>query len=165
MTPINHWSRRLFLPIFLFATWLLLNRSLAPGDIVLGLIIAFLFTWLSGWLRPLSAYGKKPLVALRLIWHVAVDIAKSNLAVGILVWKGRHSDAKPGFLKIPLQITDPHALAAMACIITYTPGTVWADYSAEDRILTLHVLDLEDEVAWRHTVQHRYERPLLEIFE
>lgn len=161
---MSHLLRRFLLPGFLFAMWLLLNRSLAPGQIVLGLALALLLTHLSRWLRPLRAYPQKPWLALRLIVHVAIDIAKSNLAVGILVWKGSRSQATPGFLKIPLQITDPHALAALACIITFTPGTVWADYSADDRILTLHVLDLDDEAAWRHIVQHRYERPLLEIF-
>lgn len=162
---MKHLMRRLMLPTFLFVTWLLLNHSIAPGYVVLGVILALTLTWAARWLRPLRAYPKRPLIALLLIWHVAVDIAKSNLAVGKIVWNGRTSEGTPGFLKIPLRITDPHALAAMACIITYTPGTVWADYSQEDRILTLHVLDLKNEAAWRHTVQHRYERPLLEIFE
>lgn len=157
--------RRAMLPSFLFVTWLLLNQTLSPGHIVLGLVLALVLTWLAGTMRPLRAYPKRPLTALRLIWHVAVDITKSNIDVGKIVWLGKHSDATPGFLKIPLKLTDPHALAGLACIITYTPGTVWADYSQDDNILTLHVLDLKDEAAWRHTVQHRYERPLMEIFE
>ncbi|HLR13383.1 MAG TPA: Na+/H+ antiporter subunit E, partial [Burkholderiaceae bacterium] len=37
--------------------------------------------------------------------------------------------------------------------------------SEEDNVLTLHVLDLKDEDAWRRTVQQRYEKPLMEIFE
>lgn len=162
---MKHLARRISLPAFLFVLWLLLNRSASPGHLALALVFALALTWLAHWLRPLRAYAGKPLLAMQLIVHVAIDIARSNVAVGILVWKGRHSKATPGFLKIPLRIRDPHALAAMACIITFTPGTVWADYSAEDRILTLHVLDLDDEEAWRHIVQHRYERPLLEIFE
>lgn len=157
--------RRLMLPTFLFVTWLLLNGSFGPGHIIVGLVLSLTLTWLSQWFRPLRAYPKHPLTALRLIVHVAIDITKSNIAVGTLVWKGRRADATPGFLKIPLRMTDPHALAALACIITYTPGTVWADYSQDDNILTLHVLDLKDDEAWRHTVQHRYERPLMEIFE
>lgn len=162
---MKHLVKRLMLPVFLLITWLLLNDSTAPGNVVLGLVLALALTWLARWLRPLRAYPERPFVALRLIWHVAVDIAVSNVAVGKLVWLGARSKATPGFLRIPLRITDPHALAALACIITYTPGTVWADYSQDDNILTLHVLDLKDEAAWRHTVQHRYERPLLEIFE
>ncbi len=155
----------LVLPVFLLLVWLLLNNTRNAGVIVLGVVLAATLTWLSGLLRPLRAYPKRPLVALRLIWHVAVDIAKSNVAVGILVWNWPRAGATPGFLRIPLQITDPHALAALSCIITYTPGTVWADYSEEDNVLILHVLDLKDEEAWRHTIQYRYAKPLQEIFE
>ena len=157
--------KRLTLPIFLAVTWVLLNGSFTPGNIVFGVILAVALTWLSQWFRPLPAYPKRPLTALLLIWHVAVDITMSNIAVGKRVWLGNRSRATPGFLRIPLTIKDPHALAMLGCIITYTPGTVWSDYSQEDNVMTLHILDLQDEQAWLDTVQKRYQGPLLEIFE
>lgn len=162
---MKHLLRRIMLPAFLFVTWLLLNGSFSPGHIVFGLILALTLTWLAQWFRPLRAYAKHPLTSLLLIWHVAVDITKSNIAVGKRVWEGSRSQATPGFLRIPLKIRDPHALASLGCIITYTPGTVWSDYSQEENVMTLHILDLQDEQAWLDTVQQRYERPLLEIFE
>lgn len=157
--------RRITLPVFLFVTWLLLTASYTAANIVLALILALTLTWLASFFRPLRAYAKHPITSLRLIWHVAVDITMSNIAVGKRVWEGSRSKATPGFLRIPLKIKDPHALAAMGCIITYTPGTVWSDYSQEENVMTLHILDLQDEQAWLDTVQLRYERPLLEIFE
>src|SRR3546814_4675331 len=63
-------------------------------------------------LRPLRSCPKHPLTILLLIWHVAVDITKSNIAVARIIWLGKHADATPGFLKIPLRIRDPHGLAA-----------------------------------------------------
>src|SRR3546814_3196916 len=78
---------------------------------------------------------------LLLIWHVAVDITKSNIAVARIIWLGKHADATPGFLKIPLRIRDPHGLAALACIVTYTPGTERSDYSEAEQLLTLHVME------------------------
>jgi multicomponent K+:H+ antiporter subunit E len=59
---------------------------------------------------------------------------------------------------------DPHGLAMLACIVTYTPGTVWVTLT-EDHHLKLHVLDLQHEGDWIKLVQERYERPLMEIFE
>lgn len=158
-------KRTLVLPLFLFLTWVVLTNTRSLLVLVLGAVLAALLTWLAGWLRPLRAYPKRPLTALRLILHVAIDIAKSNVAVGLLVWNWPRAGATPGFVQIPLRMRDPHALAGLACIITYTPGTVWADHSEEDNVLTLHVLDLKDEDAWRRTVQQRYEKPLMEIFE
>lgn len=157
--------KRAVLPSFLFVSWLLLTNSYSAGNILLSLTIALVLTWLTGWLRPLRAYPKRPWTAITLIVHVAIDIAKSTYDVGKLVWTWPNAGATPGFLEIPLRMRDPHALAALACIITYTPGTVWADHSSVDNILILHVLDLKDEEAWRRTVQNRYETPLMEIFE
>ena len=60
---------------------------------------------------------------------------------------------------------DPYGLAMLACIITATPGTIWAGLSADGRYLTIHVLDLQDEETWIRTIKDRYERRLMEIFE
>ena len=59
---------------------------------------------------------------------------------------------------------DPAGLAALACIITATPGTAWAGYDAASGVLTMHVLDLADPQAMRDTIRGRYERRLMEIF-
>lgn len=155
----------LLLPTIVLVFWLLLNDSFSLGHIVLGTLIALVLNWLALTVRPLRARAKHPLVALRLIWYVAIDITRSNIAVGRIVWLGKLAQAEPGFIKIPLKLTDPHGLAALACIVTYTPGTVWADYSETEKILTLHVLDLQDEQEWLTIIQQRYQGPLIRIFE
>jgi multicomponent K+:H+ antiporter subunit E len=62
-------------------------------------------------------------------------------------------------------VRHPGGLAALACIITATPGTSWARYDAARNTLTIHVLDLVDEEAWVRLFKGRYERRLMEIFE
>jgi multicomponent K+:H+ antiporter subunit E len=42
---------------------------------------------------------------------------------------------------------------------------VWADLSPDDRVLTLHVLDLRSPEAMRAIIKGRYEHLLQEIFE
>lgn len=158
-------ASRVAMPIVLLGLWLLLNDSVSGGHLVLGAAIAIVLSLLAPTLRPVRASLSHPLVALRLIAHVWLDIAHSNLAVSWRILLGRRSEARPGFLDIPLRMRDPHALAALSCIITYTPGTVWAGHDAQSNTLTLHVLDLRDPEAWIRTVQHRYETPLMEIFE
>ena len=70
-----------------------------------------------------------------------------------------------GFVSVPLRLTNPYALAVLACIITSTPGTIWVSYDAGRNILLIHVLDLVDEMVWIRTIRDRYEHLLLEIFE
>jgi multicomponent K+:H+ antiporter subunit E len=150
----------------LVAIWLLLNRTLQPGPLILGVSLAIFFAWLGSSLRPLHARIRRVDRAAALLLVVSWDILRSNLAVARIVL-GLAGPGAPqsGFLKIPLDLRDEHGLAVLACIVTSTPGTVWSGLSPDRSTLTLHVLDLRDEQGWIRTIKQRYERPLMEIFE
>jgi multicomponent K+:H+ antiporter subunit E len=85
--------------------------------------------------------------------------------VARIVLGPRRSDVTSGFMNIPLEMRAPYGLAALAIIITSTPGTLWVDFDSARGVLTIHVLDLIDEEAWIATIKQRYERRLMEIFE
>jgi len=153
------------LEMLLLAMWLLVNESLALGDWLLGLVFVLLASRLARALRPQKGHPHRVGTTLLLCWHALCDVIRSNLAVGRIILGTVRQQPKVGFLKIPLELRDPHGLAALSIIITATPGTVFAHHDPHDNILTLHVLDLQDEAAWLHTIKHRYERPLMEIFE
>lgn len=157
--------RALYIPAYLLGLWLLLNNSLSIGNITLGIALGLFLGAAALPFRPVRAAAKRPLLALKLTIIVWVDIVMSNIAVGKIVWLGDKSGATPGFLDIPLTITDPHGLAALSCIVSYTPGTIWAGFNEKTNILTLHILDLKDEQEWLDTIQKRYQSPLIEIFE
>lgn len=153
------------LVINLMLLWLLLNQSLSPGHFLLGVALAVLLAWFGSALRPLQAPLRRADRLAGLFFVVLWDIIRSNFAVARIVLGFTGARAiSPGFVKIPLDLRDDHALAVLACIVTSTPGTVWAGLSDDRETLTLHVLDLEDEAAWVRTIKQRYERRLLEIF-
>lgn len=158
-------SNYIFLPLLLLALWLLLNDSISAGQILVGALLALWLSLAARPFRPVRASFKRPLTALKLLFQVAWDIVKSNYEVGRIIVLGKRYEAQPGFLLIPLTMTDPHGLAALACIITYTPGTVWSGHDTQTNVLTLHVLDLYDEQHWLDMIQKRYETPLREIFQ
>lgn len=152
----------------LLAMWLLLNQSVAVGDILLGCIFALCGPWLLMAPRPPASRHRRLWragVAVRLFFVVLTDIVRSNGAVAAIVlgWPRRRQTA--GFLDIPLDLRSRYGLAALACIITSTPGTLWVAFDPDHGILTLHILDLVDENVWIDTIKGRYERRLLEIFE
>jgi multicomponent K+:H+ antiporter subunit E len=153
------------LAALLLALWLLLNDSFTPGHALLGLLLAVGLPLLTASMRPLSGQVRRPLTILALLRTVLRDILRSNLAVaGVILGKAERRTSA-GFMDIPLDLRDPHGLAVLACIITATPGTVWAGLSPDGATLTLHVLDLQDEQEWIDTIKQHYERPLMEIFE
>jgi multicomponent K+:H+ antiporter subunit E len=161
-------GRATFSPVLvasLTGLWLLLNQTLAPGHVLLGAILATALARFSSRLRPLRARVRRLDTAARLVLVVVLDITQSNLHVALIVLGLRRRPFRSGFLRIPLELRDPHGLAALAMIVTATPGTVWSGLSAAEDELTLHVLDLEDEAGMIRTIKQRYEQPLMRIFQ
>jgi multicomponent K+:H+ antiporter subunit E len=144
--------------------WLLLNESISVGHIVLAVAAGLVGGWTLSLLDLPKPHLQRPGAILRLAGRVFVDIVRSNVAVaGIILGFGRSGRAS-GFVDIPIRLRDAYALAALACIITSTPGTLWVGFDEARGTLTIHVLDLTDESEWIDTIKDRYERLLLEIF-
>jgi multicomponent K+:H+ antiporter subunit E len=78
---------------------------------------------------------------------------------------GREVNIKPSFVWVPLDISDAHAKAALAGIITMTPGTISADFSDDGQYLLVHAFNVADSDALVADIKSRYELPLKEIFE
>lgn len=160
-------SRLLPYPLFslaLAAMWLLLNAPTAPLDGLAGIAIAIgggrLFALLH---VPGRRVRRRAGTALALVALVFADIVRSNLAVARLVLWPRPGRSA-GFVSVPLELSHPGGLAALACIVTATPGTSWAGYDASRSVLSIHILDLVDGPAWVEGFKARYERRLVEIF-
>jgi multicomponent K+:H+ antiporter subunit E len=148
----------------LLALWLLLNQTLSLGHILLGGAIALIGGWGLAALEPPKARPRRLGAILRLAGLVFADIVRSNIAVGRIILGLDRKRRASGFVDIPLELRDPYGLAALACIITSTPGTLWVAFNEADGTLTIHVLDLVDKSEWVRTIKGRYERLLLEIF-
>ena len=149
----------------LFVVWLLLNRSLSPGQLLLALLLALGLPVLFKELRPQKVRVRHLGTVLRLCWTVVVDTTQSNIAVLRFLLLPRTRRHSADFVKIPLELRDPNGLAVLAMIVCITPGTVWAELSRDRSMLMLHVLEVHDAQAIARHVQTRYERPLMEIFE
>lgn len=162
---MRRWLPFPMMSLALFALWLLLNRSLTPGHLILGACLGIGGALLLTALELPRARVRRPGVILALSWVVFTDIVRSNIAVArIILGRGALSRIS-GFMNIPIEMSTPYGLAALAIIITSTPGTLWVNFDPEKKILTIHVLDLADENAWIETIKQRYERRLMEIFE
>ncbi len=148
----------------LIAMWLLLNGTLALGQVLVGGAVALAGLYARALLQPATAELRRPRAAIALVGVVVADIVHSNVAVAAIVLRGRRGRVS-GFVEIPLATRHPTALAALACIITATPGTAWAGYDRQTDTLTMHVLDLVDPAASVRAIKDRYERRLMEIFE
>jgi multicomponent K+:H+ antiporter subunit E len=144
--------------------WLFLNESTAVGHIVFGGILAvFLPLFCQKFLLQTNEI-KHPKIIIKFIFVVLYDIVMANFAVAKLVL-GSMNKLKPGFVEVPVELENEFAMTLFASVITLTPGTVSVYLSDDNKMLLLHVLDLDDADALIYEVKNRYEMPLKEIFE
>jgi multicomponent K+:H+ antiporter subunit E len=162
---MRRWLPFPLLTAALLALWLLLTGSMAPGTVVLGGVLALGAGRALTALDPPKSRFRRPRAALRLALVVLAEIVRSNWAVARIILLPDVRQRRSGFVRIPLDMRTPYGLAALACIITATPGTLWVEYDSADNTMLLHVLDLIDEEEWVRIIKDRYETRLMEIFE
>lgn len=150
----------------LLLLWLLLAGSLSNGAILLGAALALAGCGTLAALQAPRSRLRRLLRVPALLADILVEVVRSNNAVArIILQPSEVRERRSGFVRVPLDMTNPYGLAALACILTATPGTVWVDYDSAEGTMLLHVLDLIDEEAWVRIVKDRWERRLMEIFE
>lgn len=165
---IRNFARRISPALVLGLTvlWMALNQSVTVGHFMLGVLLAVLLAWAGSTLRPLHARMRRLDIALLLVGIVFFDIIRSNVHVArVLLGLTGKRVVRADFLDIPLDMRDPHGMAALAVIVTATPGTVCAGFAPDGSWMRLHVIDLQDEAALIRLVKERYERRLMRIFE
>lgn len=152
------------LSLTLFVVWLLLANTVEPAHLLLAAVVALVVPRFSERLWPERPRLKKPLTIIRLGAIVLWDIVLSNIEVARRIL-GPEAAIRPSFVWVPLALKDPHAVLALAGIITMTPGTLSADLSPDRSHLLVHAFNVDDEVALVAQIKARYEAPLLEIFD
>lgn len=162
---MRRWLPSPWLSLGIFGGWLLLNQSLQPGQLLLAGLVAVVVPLLMAPLRPTPGPLRRWTVLATLILRVGRDVVRSAVEVAIGVLRSQKHPPKGGFVHVPLDLRDTHALAALAMITAVVPGTVWAELAPDHSMLLLHVFDLDDESAFIAHFKKDYEHPLKEIFE
>ena len=144
--------------------WLLLSDSLSPGQCAMALMLGISVPLLTAPLRPQRVHLARTGVVLRLVGAVAADVVVSALQIALGILRAGWREPRSAFVKVPLNIRDARALAALAIITTVVPGTVWFELASDRSSVLLHVFDVDDEAAFIAHYKQRYELPLKEIF-
>lgn len=144
--------------------WLLLNNSIEPGHILLGVILGWAIPVLTIRFWPETVSIRNPSVLLRYSAVLLFDIIMANFTVARLIL-GNPDKLQPVFVKLPLDLTSDLAISLLANSITLTPGTLSAQLSDDQSYLLVHALNETDPDKLIATIKQRYEHPLKEIFE
>ena len=162
---MRRWLPYPTMSLFVLGTWLLLSQSLALGHFLLGAVFGVVLGFVFKQFQPPPLRIRNGHLLFGLTLRVASDVVRSNIELFRVIVSGRARSVTSGFVYIPLELTSRYGLAALACIITATPGTIWVSYQSRERMLLIHVFDLVDETVWIRTITDRYAAPLKAVFE
>ena len=153
-----------WLSLALWAIWLLVNNTFAPGHMVLGGVLAILIPFATAAFWPEPVRMRHPSLAIKYVGRLALDILTANLQVAIWIIRPNRR-LQPAFVRYELELRSPLAISVIANTISMTPGTVSCDLSSDQRFLLIHCLHVEDTDSLVRQIQERYEQPLLEVIK
>lgn len=153
------------LSLVILGVWVMLANEVNAGHIFLGAILGFLIPLFTVHFWPERVRIKAPLIIVEYTLIVIRDIIVSNVEVAGLILFRRGDNLRSIYITVPLDLTTPTAIAALAGTVTMTPGTVSADLSADGKALLVHCLETEDPAAVVEAIKSQYELRLKRIFE
>jgi multicomponent K+:H+ antiporter subunit E len=152
------------LSLMLLGLWLLLVNSVSTGQLLLGVLLAWVIPLFTARFWEAQVRIHRPLTLLRFFGVVIWDILVANVAVAALV-VGPSRRLQPGFVVMPMRLRGNVGLSLLANTISLTPGTLSAYLSADRSQLVIHALQADDPHAIIALIRERYEQPLLETLE
>ncbi len=170
MNPGNGTRRRLLphplLSLLLLVCWLWLNNSVAPGQVVLGALLAVGIPFITRRFWPDALVVRRPLKVVEYAAVVLYDVVVASIQVAALIL-GPRSRLAPAFVRVPLELRTDFAVAVLAATVILTPGTVSVEIEngPDGRALIVHALRCLYPAALVRDIKSRYERRLKEILE
>ncbi|MEM2082608.1 MAG: Na+/H+ antiporter subunit E [Candidatus Bathyarchaeia archaeon] len=171
----SRFGRFALLTAFLFFIWILLSGVYTPrrwDEILTGLISSAIISAFTSELL-IKCPASRVLNPLRWIRGIAYIIyyflyaeVKAHLDV---IYRILHPSMpiRPGIVSVPCDLKTDFGLAAVACSITNTPGTVVVDVDEGGRKLFVHWINVisPDEQTCRSEISKPFEDRLGEVFE
>ncbi|HHX90360.1 MAG TPA: Na+/H+ antiporter subunit E [Paracoccus sp.] len=153
------------LSLVLVVVWVLLVNTLTLNAVVFGAILGLIVPWITRAYWPDVPRLRHPLKIAGFILIALYDIVVANIQVARILLFMPEAARRPGWVTVPIELRSPEAITVLAGIITMTPGTLSADFAADNRSILVHCLHATDLDEVRDDIKHRYERRLKEIFE
>jgi multicomponent Na+:H+ antiporter subunit E len=148
--------------LLLGATWVALTGELSLANVVFGALIGWLAVGVARPLGPYPVFGRvRPFGVVRLVVYLAWQIVVANLKVVAAVLGPRRL-LRPALVAVPLDVTTDGQIAALANMITLTPGTLSLDVSPDRRTLYVHAMFASSPEALRREIKEGFERRILE---
>ena len=126
--------------IFCFLFWMLLVWSVAPRELILGVVIAAIVSAFTSkfLIHNQAFYLYNPVRLIILIFYLVIifmwEVIKANLSMAAIVFSRNLKDYKPGIIRVPAgeKPASTYGMALLSNCITLTPGTITLDVAEDE---------------------------------
>lgn len=161
---------RLFVFVFSFLVWVALTSISDPQEVVAGIIVAIIVSFVAGKFLITSEKSehivKRIISTIKYLFKFVWEMAKANFHVAYIVIHP-NLPIKPGIVKIRTKLTKDSAITVLTNSITLTPGTLTIDVNPETHDLYIHWIDVKSKDVEKNTktIGGKFEKLLTEVFE
>ena len=146
----------------LLTVYLLVLTSVAPGDILIGSLVAFAIVAATrpGGRAPRAGWRRWLVALTAMLLTTASEIVRGTVRTVRFCFGG---NASPGFVEIPRGERSRHAVALWGVLTGEAPDEYPVDVDASRDVLIVHVLDARDPEAIRTRHARAFERWLRDV--
>ncbi len=127
-----------FILCFLF--WMLLVWSVAPRELILGVVIAAIVAGFTSkfFIHNQAFYLYNPVRLAILVFYLVIvflwEMIKANVSMAAIVLSPNMKDYKPGIIRVPAgeKPSSTYGMALLSNCITLTPGTITLDVAEDE---------------------------------
>ena len=149
----------------LMLAWVAVTGSLTAANLLLGLVLAIVATWLLRRTFTLPPFWRRTWAIVSLTLLFLRELLMSAIRVAAIVLKPDvRSAIRPAIIAFPLSVTSDAEITLLANLITLTPGTLSVDVADDRSVLYVHVLDLADRDALIAEIANGFEKRVKAVF-
>ena len=152
------------LNVLLAVAWSALLGEFSGINLFAGFVLGYLMIWLMQYVTGASIYFNKVRQILNLLTQFLWSLLMANLRVAYSVLSPNRN-MNPAIVAIPLDIKSEAEITLLANMITLTPGTLSLDVSADQQMLYVHGMHIDDVETFRREIKEGFERVVQEVFE
>jgi multicomponent Na+:H+ antiporter subunit E len=150
--------------LMLMLAWCGSFGSFAPWTLLTGFVAGFAVLYLTRrvWGEPEPQYFRKTFAFLSFFGFYANALLQAAILIARQVLSPRIT-VRPGVIAVPLEAERDVEIAALANLITLTPGTLSLDVSEDRSTLYVHAMFFDDPETVLRDIKTNFERRLLEF--
>jgi len=162
------WARFLYTWLLLMVVWYAFTVSLAPAEIITGLIVTGIISALN--FTSFTHYGfrlfhpRRILLLLQYSYVFLIALIKANFQVARIVINPK-LPVNPGIVKFKTSLQSDFAKMVLANSITLTPGTLTVDLVEDEFYIHWLKMTSHDKTGIYEAIAADFEKILIKIFD